>query len=218
MTSKKIPRATAKRLPLYYRYLQYLHSSGKKKISSADLSEGVKVDSATIRRDFSYFGTLGKRGYGYDVEDLLNFFSKQLNQEQLTHVALVGVGHLGRALLNYNFQSQNNIRISAGFDVNEELVDTIYEGVPIYHVDNLVEQINAQQIKIAIITVPGEFAQDIADQLAKNGIKGIMNFTPRRLTVPESVRILNVDLSNELQSLIYFVQYNDTIEDDDVDE
>lgn len=213
MTAKKIPRATAKRLPLYYRYLQYLHSSGKKKISSADLSEGVKVDSATIRRDFSYFGTLGKRGYGYDVEDLLNFFSKQLNQEQLTHVALVGVGHLGRALLNYNFQSQNNIRISAGFDVSEELVDTIYEGVPIYHVDDLVEQIQAQQIKIAIITVPGEYAQDIVDQLVENGIKGIMNFTPRRLTVPENVRVLNVDLSNELQSLIYFVQYNNPIDD-----
>ena len=102
--------------------------------------------------------------------------------------------------------------------MNEELVDTIYEGVPIYHVDNLIEQIQAQQIKIAIITVPGEYAQDIADQLAENGIRGIMNFTPRRLTVPDSVRMLNVDLSNELQSLIYFVQYNDSIDDDEMDE
>ncbi len=218
MTKKKIPRATAKRLPLYFRYLQYLHSSGKKKISSADLSEAVKVDSATIRRDFSYFGTLGKRGYGYDVESLLDFFGKQLNQEQLTHVALIGVGHLGRALLNYNFQSQNNIRISAGFDVNEELVDTIYEGIPIYHIDDLVQQIKAQQIKIAIITVPGSQAQEIAGKLSENGIKGIMNFTPIRLTVPESVRMLNVDLSNELQSVIYFVQYNESITDDDTEE
>ena len=214
MKDKKIPRATAKRLPLYYRYLQYLFTSGKKKVSSADLSDAVKIDSATIRRDFSYFGALGKRGYGYDVEDLLNFFSKQLNQDQLTHVALIGVGHLGRALLNYNFQSQNNIRISAGFDVDEDLVDTIYEGVPIYRIDDLAEQIKGQQFDVAIITVPGEAAQEITDRLVENGIKGIMNFTPIRLTVPENVRAMNVDLSNELQSLIYFVQYSDVITDE----
>ena len=214
MNDKKIPRATAKRLPLYYRYLKYLFSSGKKKVSSADLSEAVKIDSATIRRDFSYFGALGKRGYGYDVEDLMNFFSKQLNQEQLTHVALIGVGHLGRALLNYNFQSQNSIRISAGFDIDEDMVNTIYEGVPIYHRDELKEQVEAQKFEVAIIAVPGPGAQEIADDLAEAGVKGIMNFTPLRLSVPDTVRVMNVDLSNELQSLIYFVQYSDSIMDD----
>lgn len=217
MNDKKIPKATAKRLPLYYRYLKYLFSSGKKKVSSADLSEAVKIDSATIRRDFSYFGALGKRGYGYDVEDLMNFFSKQLNQEQLTHVAIIGVGHLGRALLNYNFQGQNSIRISAGFDIDEEIVNTIYEGVPIYHRDELKEQVEAQQFEVAIIAVPGPGAQEIADDLAEAGVKGIMNFTPLRLTVPDKVRILNVDLSNELQSLIYFVQYSDSIMDEDME-
>lgn len=217
MNDKKIPKATAKRLPLYYRYLKYLFSSGKKKVSSADLSEAVKIDSATIRRDFSYFGALGKRGYGYDVEDLMNFFSRQLNQEQLTHVAIIGVGHLGRALLNYNFQGQNSIRISAGFDIDEEIVNTIYEGVPIYHRDELKEQVEAQQFEVAIIAVPGPGAQEIADDLAEAGIKGIMNFTPLRLTVPDKVRILNVDLSNELQSLIYFVQYSDSIMDEDME-
>lgn len=215
MDDKKIPKATAKRLPLYYRYLKYLFSSGKTRVSSADLSEAVKIDSATIRRDFSYFGALGKRGYGYDVEDLMNFFSKQLNQDQLTHVALIGVGHLGRALLNYNFQSQNSIRISAGFDIDEEIVNTIYEGVPVYHRDELKEQIKAQQFEIAIIAVPGPGAQEIADDLAEAGVKGIMNFTPIRLAVPDHVRVMNVDLSNELQSLIYFVQYSDSIIDDD---
>lgn len=214
MPEKPIPKATAKRLPLYYRYLKYLFSSGKKKVSSADLSEAVKIDSATIRRDFSYFGALGKRGYGYDVEDLMNFFSKQLNQENLTNVALIGVGHLGRALLNYNFQGQNSIRISAGFDVKEELANTILEGVPIYHIDELTNQIEAQQFEVAILAVPGKYGQDITDQLVEAGIKGIMNFTPLRLTAPESVRILDVDLSNELQSLIYFVQYNDSIIED----
>ena len=214
MPDRKIPKATAKRLPLYYRYLKYLFSSGKKKVSSADLSEAVKIDSATIRRDFSYFGALGKRGYGYDVEDLMNFFSKQLNQEQLTNVALIGVGQLGRALLNYNFQVQNSIRISAVFDTNDNITNTILEGVPIYHTDDLEAQVEAQQFEVAIIAVPGGHGQDIADQLVEAGIKGIMNFTPIRLSVPDNVRVLNVDLSNELQSLIYFVQYSESIVED----
>ena len=217
MGEKKIPKATAKRLPLYYRYLKYLFSSGKTRVSSAELSEAVKIDSATIRRDFSYFGTLGKRGYGYDVEDLMNFFSKQLNQDYLTNVALVGVGQLGRALLNYNVQGQNSIRISAGFDINDEIVNSILEGVPIYHTDDLVEQIQSQKLDIAIIALPGDYGQEITDKLVEAGIKGIMNFTPIRLDVPDNVRVLNVDLSNELQSLIYFVQYNDSIEEDGSD-
>lgn len=215
MPDKKIPKATAKRLPLYYRYLKYLFTSGKKKVSSAVLSEAVQIDSATIRRDFSYFGALGKRGYGYDVEDLMTFFSKQLNQEQLTNVALVGVGHLGKALLNYNFQGQNSIRVSAGFDVKDDIVNSILEGVPIYHIDELKEQVSGQQFEIAILAVPGDHSQELTDVLVEAGIKGIMNFTPRRLAVPDGVRVLDVDLSNELQSLIYFVQYSDSIEEDE---
>jgi len=211
MPDRQIPRATAKRLPLYYRYLKNLFDSGKKRISSAELSDVVKIDSATIRRDFSYFGALGKRGYGYDVENLMNFFSQQLNQDQLTNVALVGIGHLGQALLNYNFQGQNSIRVSAGFDVKEEMVDSILEGVPIYHIDDLKEQVEAHQFEVAILAVPGDVGQEIADVLVDAGIKGIMNFTTLRLSVPDEVRVLDIDLSNELQSLIYFVQYGDSI-------
>ena len=116
----KIPKATAKRLPLYYRYLIILNEEGKDKVSSTELSEAVQVDSASIRRDFSYFGALGKRGYGYDVKNLLSFFKKILNQDTLTNVALVGVGNLGRALLNYNFKRSNNIRISCAFDIRSK--------------------------------------------------------------------------------------------------
>lgn len=222
MPLQKIPKATARRLPLYYRYLRILHESGKDRISSAELSEAIKVDSATIRRDFSYFGALGKRGYGYDVEDLMHFFSQILNQEQLTNVALIGVGHLGQALLNYNFSRNNNIRISAGFDVSKEISGTIVQNVPVYHIDDMVEQISEQQIEVAILTVPSESAQEMADALVKGGIKGIMNFTPIRVTVPEDVRVHNVDLTNELQTLIYFINYynayNDDISSDEFDE
>lgn len=202
---KKIPKATAKRLPLYYRYFNHLYNTGVKRVSSAQLSESMKVDSATIRRDFSYFGALGKRGYGYDVENLMNFFKNQLSQEKLSNIALVGIGKLGQALLHYNFQKDNNIRICAGFDVDKELVGTIRENVSVYHVDDLVDQIKDQQIEVAILTVPTEDAQTITDRLVEGGIKGILNFTPVRVSVPENVRVHNVDLTNELQALIYFV-------------
>src|SRR5699024_3870617 len=103
MEKHKIPHASAKRLPLYYGYLNNLQHQGTKRLSSKELSEAVKVDSATIRRDFSYFGALGKKGYGYNVEYLLNFFRKTLDQDELTEVVLIGVGNLGTAFLNYNF-------------------------------------------------------------------------------------------------------------------
>lgn len=218
MADKKIPKATARRLPLYYRYLRFLYEAGKERVSSAKLSEAVKVDSATIRRDFSYFGALGKRGYGYDVEALMNFFSKTLNQDRLTNVALIGVGNLGQALLNYNFRRNNNIRISAGFDVKDELIGTIHQGVPIYAIDDMVNQLDMQQIDVAILTVPSEIAQEMADKLVEGGVKGIMNFTPIRVTVPEQVRVHNVDLTNELQTLIYFINYYQDFENGDSSE
>lgn len=205
MKNVDIPRATAKRLAIYHRYLRFLHEAGKRRISSTELSEAVKVDSATIRRDFSYFGALGKRGYGYDVEYLLDFFGQTLNQDRLTNVALVGVGNLGQALLNYNFHQSNNVRISAAFEVDNNLVGKIMRGVPVYPMDELVEQIKVQQIHVAILTVPQEVAQETANKLVAANVKGILNFTPIRLAVPEEVRVQNVDLTNELQTLIYFL-------------
>lgn len=214
MKDQVIPKATAKRLPLYYRYLQFLKESGKTRISSTELSEAVKIDSATIRRDFSYFGELGKRGYGYDINSLLDFFAKVLNEDILTNVALVGVGNLGSALLKYQFHQSNNIRISAAFDVRDDIVGRIMDGVPIYPMDELENQIQIQQIEIVILTIPAGFAQEIANRLIKAGVKGIMNFTPIRLTTPRDVQVQNVDLTNELQTLIYFLKhYKDGKED-----
>lgn len=208
MKEHSIPKATVKRLPLYYRYLRILNNAGKTKVSSTELSEAIQVDSATIRRDFSYFGELGKRGYGYDVEDLMHFFGKILNDDQLTNVALVGVGNLGSALLKFKFHQSNSIRVSCAFDVKEDIVGRIVDGIPVYPLDNMVEQIKLQQIEIAILTLPAQKAQQVVDQLADAGIKGILNFTAARLTAPEDVIIQSVDLTNELQTLIYFLHHN----------
>ncbi|MCI7240025.1 redox-sensing transcriptional repressor Rex [Aerococcus suis] len=202
---KEIPKATAKRLPLYHRYLKAFHDMGKLRISSTELSEAVKVDSATIRRDFSYFGALGKRGYGYDIEYLLEFFGKTLAQDRLQTVALIGVGNLGNALLNYNFKKSNNIRIDAAFDVNEDIIGTIHNGVPVYDMSELETQLQAMDIEVVIITVPETEVQSLAPQLEAANVKGILNFTSVRIDIDSNIHIQNVDLTNELQTLIYYI-------------
>ncbi|MEK4027059.1 MULTISPECIES: redox-sensing transcriptional repressor Rex [Bacillaceae] len=210
----RIPQATAKRLPLYYRFIQNLHSSGKQRVSSAELSEAVKVDSATIRRDFSYFGALGKKGYGYNVSYLLSFFRKTLDQDEITNVALIGVGNLGTAFLNYNFMKNNNTKIQIAFDVDEGKVGKTIGDVPIYHLDNLEEKLQSKEVPVAILTVPSTVAQGITDRLVECNIKGILNFTPARLNVPPMIRVHHIDLAVELQSLVYFLKnYPDVSEE-----
>lgn len=203
--SKRIPQATAKRLPLYYRFITNLHNQGKTRVSSKELSEAVKVDSATIRRDFSYFGALGKKGYGYNVDYLLQFFKATLEQDEVTEVALVGVGNLGTAFLNYNFMRNNNTKIAMAFDRSREMDGTEIGGVPIYHIDDLEKELG--DVEVAILTVPAAAAQDITDRLVAQGVKGILNFTPARLTLPENVRVHHIDLSVELQSFVYFLKH-----------
>ncbi|SDC12903.1 redox-sensing transcriptional repressor [Pelagirhabdus alkalitolerans] len=201
----KIPQATAKRLPLYYRFLNNLHLQGKSRVSSKELSDAVKVDSATIRRDFSYFGALGKKGYGYNVEYLLGFFRKTLDQDETTNVALIGVGNLGTAFLHYNFTKNNNTKIEMAFDADKSKVGQEIGGVTVYHISDLSERL--KNVQAAILTVPGAVAQQITDELIDSGIKGILNFTPARITVPEGVRVHHIDLAVELQSLVYFMKH-----------
>lgn len=205
MVQNKIPQAAAKRLPLYYRFINNLHHQGKKRVSSKELSEAVKVDSATIRRDFSYFGALGKKGYGYNVEYLLGFFRKTLDQDAVTEVALVGVGNLGTAFLHYNFMKNNNTKIMMAFDAEPNKVGSDIEGIPVYHIDQLEEK--AQDIHVAILTVPVSEAERVTERLVKTGVSGILNFTPARITVPDHIRVHHIDLSVELQALVYFLKH-----------
>lgn len=201
---KKIPQATARRLPLYYRFIMNLHNQGKTRVSSKELSEAVKVDSATIRRDFSYFGALGKKGYGYNVDYLLQFFKATLEQDEVTEVALIGVGNLGTAFLNYNFMRSNNTKIAKAFDRSKHMAETEMGNIPIFHIDDLEKELG--DIEVAILTVPATVAQDITDRLVALGVKGILNFTPARLTIPDDVRVHHIDLSVELQSFVYFMK------------
>ncbi len=205
--NNNIPQATAKRLPLYYRFLNNLHLQGKTRVSSKELSEAVKVDSATIRRDFSYFGALGRKGYGYNVEYLLEFFRKTLNQDNESNVALIGVGNLGTAFLHYNFSKSNNTKIAKAYDANPDLIGKEVGHVMVEDVEKLDQSLSESDIDVAILTVPGHVAQSVTDVIVKVGVKGILNFTPARLTVPADVRVHHIDLTVELQSLLYFVEH-----------
>jgi redox-sensing transcriptional repressor len=206
MSEHNIPQATAKRLPLYYRFLENLQATGKQRVSSTELSEAVKVDAATIRRDFSCFGALGKKGYGYNVSYLLQFFRETLAQDDRTGVILVGVGNLGTALLHYNFQKSHNIEILRAYDVDPEKLGTMIGTVKIHSMKEL-EENSLEDCEVAILTVPVHVAQKTTDVLVKAGIKGILNFTPARLNVPSFLRVHHIDLSIELQSLIYFLKH-----------
>lgn len=206
MSKNDIPKATARRLPLYQRAFKSLAEVEKEKVSSAELSKILQIDSTTIRRDFSYFGTLGRRGYGYDVFDMQKFFDQLLNSEEVVHVAIVGVGNLGEALLRENSHSQDNVRITAGFDIKDHLINTIREGIPIYSIENLETQLSKLGIKTAVLTVPNEYAQQMADKLVDGGCRGILNFTNIRLSVPDHVLVHSVNLSNELKILNYFME------------
>jgi redox-sensing transcriptional repressor len=206
MADQKIPQVTAKRLPLYYRYLEKLHAIGKQRVSSAQLSEALQIDPATIRRDFSYLGELGKKGYGYNVNYLLQFLRDFLKQDEVTNVVLIGVGNLGTALLRYNFYRSHNTKIVAGFDIDSSKVGKEIDGIPIFSIDRFAEVKELHNVEVAILTVPANVAQQVTDRIVAAGIRGILNFTPARLTAPPTVRIHHIDLTTELQTLIYFLK------------
>lgn len=202
----QIPQATQKRLPLYYRFLQNLANAGEKRVSSKELSNFMKIDAATIRRDFSCFGALGRKGYGYEVNYLLAFFRDILDQDEEKDVALVGVGSLGSALLKYNFHKNHNTKIVVAFDPKASNDGERKNDIPIYPPKLLTTKIKEYGIDIAILTVPSHIAQEVADELIASGIKGILNFTTVRIAVPKYVRVHSIDLSIELQTLIYFIR------------
>lgn len=214
----KIPKATVKRLPLYYRYLEKLHLMGIERVSSSQLSKELLIDSATIRRDFSYLGELGVKGYGYKVDYLINFLSDFLKHDEDTNVIIIGVGNLGTALLNYNFYRNRSTKIVAAFDNDINKINKEIEEVPIYSLDELEKKIKELNVEVAILTVPVHAAQKMADRIVSTGIKGILNFTPSVLSVPNNIRVHYIDLTIEMQNLVYFIKYYDDEESFSLDE
>ncbi|MCB5951582.1 redox-sensing transcriptional repressor Rex [Enterococcus sp. BWT-B8] len=201
---KKIPKATAKRLPLYLRYLKMLDDSGVIRIKSREFSEIVHIPPATIRRDFSHLGELGRSGYGYDVPYLIQVFSEILNTTEEKRIALIGCGNLGKALLKNNFRRNENLNIICAFDVNDEIVGEKVNDICVQSMDQLRNAIEEQGITVAISTVPSKYAQTAINEIVDAGITAILNFAPDRVNVPKHVNVQYIDLTTELQTLIYF--------------
>ncbi|WP_436896648.1 redox-sensing transcriptional repressor Rex [Staphylococcus pseudoxylosus] len=204
--SEKIPRATLKRLPLYYRFVNTLKSKGIDRVNSKAISEGLNIDSATIRRDFSYFGELGKKGYGYNIDSLLHFFKNEISENDEIKIAIVGVGNLGKALLTYNFSIHDEMTITEAFDIREEVIGTQIGKVTVSSFDKIKEILSQEDIDVVILTTPEEAAQNVADVLVDSGVKGILNFTPSCVLTPSDVQVHHIDLGIELQSLLFFMK------------
>ena len=209
--SNSIPRATAKRLSLYYRIFKRFNAENIEKANAKQIAEAIGIDSATVRRDFSYFGELGRRGFGYDVKKLMNFFANLLNDNSITNVMIVGVGNMGRALLHYRFHERNKMKIVMAFDTDDysDVGTTTNDGIPIYGISQIKEKVQEGNVKTAILTVPSVKAQEVASVLVDAGIKGILCFSPVHLSVPKDVVVQYVDLTSELQTLLYFMRKDD---------
>ncbi|STP28256.1 redox-sensing transcriptional repressor Rex [Enterococcus durans] len=202
--SETLPKATAKRLPLYLRYLNMLNDSGVGRIKSNEFSKITQVPSATIRRDFSYLGELGRSGYGYDVPYLIEVFDRILNTDEEKRIALVGYGNLGKALKHNNFRRNENLNIVCVFDNDPEIVGQVIDGEMIYPIDRFAEIAKEKNVTVAISTVPSKYSQSAIDHIVQGGVSAILNFAPDRVKVPEHVNIQYIDLTTELQTLIYF--------------
>ncbi|CXR08370.1 redox-sensing transcriptional repressor Rex [Staphylococcus aureus] len=202
----KIPRATLKRLPLYYRFVSSLKSKGIDRVNSKAISDALQIDSATIRRDFSYFGELGKKGYGYNIDSLLDFFKSELSESDMIKIAIVGVGNLGKALLTYNFSIHDDMAITEAFDVKEDVIGQKIGNVIVKDNDELITTLKKEEIDVVILTTPERVAQKVADELVQAGVKGILNFTPGRINTPSDVQVHQIDLGIELQSLLFFMK------------
>ena len=201
-TSQKIsvPKATMKRYPIYLKALRKLQSNGVTRILSKELAEYCDIQATTIRRDFSFIGSLGKQGYGYDVDHIVNIFDDLLGTHYEEEIIMVGVGNLGKALLNYNRWGQVVGEIVCGFDSDPSKVGIIND-IPIYHIDELEEKM-PKHCRVAIITVP-ENVQDIVDRLVEAGIKGFVDFSHEHVLAPKGVIIKQVDIVSAIQELVF---------------
>ena len=201
----KIPEMTIRRLSVYTRCLLQLEEDGVKTISSQDLAERFNLNSAQVRKDLAYFGEFGVRGIGYYVAGLKAELQKILGLDREWAVALVGFGNLGSALFHYRGFSRQGFRIAAIFDSDPGKAGRTVDGVPICASTDLAREVKARGIQIAIVAVPSEAAQTVIDDLTAAGIRAVLNFAPTRLKAPRDVRLKNVDLSIELETLSFYL-------------
>ncbi|MGH6630340.1 MAG: redox-sensing transcriptional repressor Rex [Burkholderiales bacterium] len=199
-----IPKKTVYRLSVYLRCLEQFGENGVRTVSSTALAQTAGVKPTQLRKDLTFFGHFGTRGLGYDVQKLRDKITEVLGRKQLQPVVLVGVGHLGSALLAYKGFEKEGFEIVAGFDVDLKRQRRKTFPQHILHLDKLENFVRQHRIKMGIVTVPPSAAQDVANRLIGAGVSAILNFAPVVLRVPSNVVVSNVNLAIELENLSYF--------------
>lgn len=204
----KISNAVIKRLPRYRRYLKELQRKGVEKISSSELSALIGYTASQIRQDLNNFGGFGQQGYGYNVNGLYNEISAILGLDKKYKMVMIGAGNLGQAIANYTYYFKAGFVVCGIFEVNPRLIGLKINDIEVMDYEKLVEYVEDNQIDIGIICTSKDSAQAVADKLSFAGVKGIWNFAPIDIEVPERVALENVHLSDSLHSLAYHMNKN----------
>ena len=200
---KNVSMAVIKRMPKYYRYLGELVKNDVDRISSKELGEKIGFTASQIRQDLNNFGDFGQQGYGYNVKELHNQIGAILGVGKEYNAVLIGAGNIGQAIANYSRFTDIGLWITAIFDANPKLVGMRIRDVEIKDIDELKGYLEENHIDMGILCVPRINAQKVCDVVVNGGVRGIWNFAPIDLHVPETVKVENVHLSESLLTLVY---------------
>jgi len=201
-----VPDATILRLPLYLEKLKLLQAIGVEDVSSRQLAESLDIKASQLRHDFHYFGGFSSPGRPYQVAKLVPALEKIIGIAEPVHTVIVGAGHLGQALANYQNLDVQGFPIKGIFDVNPKLIGLDFRGTAVQDMDEMEKVIEEEGVKIAILTVPAVHAQSVTDRLVAAGIVGIFNFAPMDLKVPANVAVRNERLAVGIMSLSFKVK------------
>ncbi|MDY0342091.1 MAG: redox-sensing transcriptional repressor Rex [Lentimicrobium sp.] len=208
MTNKRLPDKTVERLSQYRRSLLNYIAGGKQHIFSHEIANMLHITAVQVRRDIMLIGYTGSLRQGYDARELIDLIGRIIDTREGQKVAVVGIGNLGRAIMGYFGGKRTKLNIVAAFDSNPEKVEKIYAGVQCYPSDQMIDVIKKENISIAVISVPGNAAVKVAEDLVLAGIKGILNFSPKALNVPDHVYLQEYDMITMLEKIAYFAKRN----------
>ena len=206
MVLPEVPEVVILRLPLYVRALTQLLVSGDDVVSSQQLGSHLQMTPAQIRKDLSYFGRFGKQGRGYNVRFLLKELREILGLEREWRACLVGMGRLGRAIINYPGFAPQGFEIVAAFDNDPKKVGGTVGGISVQAMSEIKETVVAKKVDIAIVAVPAQHVQTVVDEVLATGVSGILNYAPVVPQVPPEVVMRNIDPVLSLQSMTFYLQ------------
>lgn len=201
-----IPDIVIGRLPIYLRALNHMIQEEMDYTSSHELGERLGISSAQIRKDLSHFGEFGKQGTGYNVQFLYEQIRQILQVDRQWPMAVVGIGDLGRAVANYRGFGPRGFSVACLFDNDAGKIHETINDLEVLPMDRLKEEIQRQGIRVAMIAVPAEAAQPVADQLVEAGVRAILNYAPITLAVPPNVHVQHIDPVVHLQHMAYYLR------------